>query len=141
MISLTEARALAAAARENTAAGLEAREQLADVVEQLADAMESARGARLIHSSVRKLIDEKTHAPKRVHAYLTANGWERIGEYSTSSDWRHMGDGPDWAVRVLDSADFVDYGQHLASTVETLAEHRGVGELQVLADIAEAGDA
>lgn len=40
-INLAEARALAAAAREDTSAGLEARERLADVVDALVDRLDA----------------------------------------------------------------------------------------------------
>lgn len=44
-MNLDQARALAAAARENTSAGLEAREQLADLIDQLADALDGFLGS------------------------------------------------------------------------------------------------
>lgn len=44
-LNLTAARALAAAAREDTSAGLEAREKLADIVDQLAGALDGFLGA------------------------------------------------------------------------------------------------
>jgi hypothetical protein len=137
-VNLDQARALAVASRENTAAGLEAREQLANVVDQLAGVVETAYACKIAQRSVRPLVDKNAHTPARVRAYLLANGWTCERQHARSSDWRHE-DGH-LLTHLLDDDKFSDYEKVTAFLVAEAAITAGTGELKVLADIVVAGD-
>jgi hypothetical protein len=127
---LTQARALAAAARAETLQGLTAQARLADVVEALCDALEAARSLRLARPS--EAVDPAVHAPERIAAYLTARGWspcDRFGPHWTSDEH------PDMILHAHRIATAADYLKRTGLLVSDLAELGGCGELQVLSDI------
>lgn len=85
-------------------------------------------------------VDPAVHTPQRVIAHLERLGWVREGGGRVAELWRQPGE---QALRVTVPLvpDSPDYEKVLGFLVSDLARAHGVGELQVLKDIAEAGDA
>lgn len=109
--------------------------------------LDQARTLRIVRRSVVEMVDPAVHTPARIRAYLTARGWERFRCGRGATQWRIESlTRPGWAERgsvvtVLDETDWSDYAEVVARVVVDLAELHGMGELRVLADIAEAEDA
>lgn len=105
--------------------------------------LEVARSVRLEWASIRGAVNPEVHTPARTVAYLKAHGWVKDWERRGGEDWH---DQPDrdgkmrYAFVPLDTG-FVDWDKRMAELVRDLADAYGMGELQILADIAEAGDA
>jgi hypothetical protein len=91
-----------------------------------------ARSYRLASPS--KAVDRAVHTPERVAAYLTARGW------SPRPKERNLWDSADGreTVHVHYVATASDYAKRTGLLVSDLASVYKTGELQVLADIAEA---
>jgi len=104
--------------------------------------LDQARSLRIVPRSLEPLIDPAVHSPGRLRAYLAARGWVLHEQYPEASHWRHDTkirrgwDADHSLVLVLDSTRFSDYAQRIAETAVDMADFEGVGELQVLADIA-----
>lgn len=161
-VDLMRAAGIALTARQDTSAGLLAREHLAPMVgdmvaeigtlretvaayrEDLEDARAEsnlARSVRLEWPSIRTAVDPNVHTGARTIAYLKAHGWSKDHDRRGGEDWH---DQPDrdgkmrFAFVPLDTS-FVDWDKRMAELVHVLADLNGTGELGVLADIAEAG--
>lgn len=154
-VDLMRAADIVLTARQDTSAGLVARrEQLVPIVgdmvteigalretadayrEDLEDArtaLANARSFRLVHPFM--AVDPAVHTPERVGAYLAARGWRRrVKEYNFwDLDTRKT-------VFVHREATASDYASRTGLLVSDLASIYKTGELQVLADIAEAGN-
>lgn len=166
MIDLTQARALAVAARADTSDGLEARELLPGVVDRLshdllkaqargdhwkraatemerdrdrlAAQLREARSLRLAHPA--DAVDPERHTPERVITYLRKLGWVREGGAEIAELWRHPTDAKRRVMLPLHPG-AVDYARALGFLVSDLADLYGPGQLVVLAAIEAAGDA
>jgi hypothetical protein len=138
MPSVAAARIVAASLRVPTGDGLAAPD-VADLIDGLTDALETAYACMIVQRSVRLLVDKTVHTPARIRAYLLASGWVCERQRERSSDWRHEAKG--LIGHLLDDDSYSDYEKVTALLVTEAAITAGVGELQVLADIAEAGDA
>lgn len=153
-------------ARQNTSAGLVARETLVDVAALMfneltvlrgtvqayredledADAYEKlgerdlVRSVRLEWSSIRAAVNPEVHTPARAVAYLVAHGWVKDSDRRGGENWH---DAPDrngrsrW-VFVPTNASFVGWDKRMAELVRGLADAHGCGEMGVLAAIAAA---
>lgn len=116
-------------------------------VEALLAQLDQARTLRITYKSFLGLVDPAVHTPARIRAYLAARGWELIKRPPGATQWRIDGlTRPGWTgqgsvVTVLDETIWSDYAEVVARVVVDLAELHGMGELRVLADIAEAEDA
>ena len=112
-------------------------------LEALLASLDQARSLRLEWPSIRAAINPDVHTGARAIAYLKARGWEKDHDRHSGEDWH---DGPDSQGRMrfvfvpLDQS-FGDWDKRMARLVKDLADAHGTGELGVLADIAEAGDA
>jgi hypothetical protein len=102
-------------------------------VEALLAMLDQARSYRLASPS--KPVDPAVHTPERVAAYLTARGWRQRAKERSLWDL----DGRE-TVHVHAVATASDYVGRTGLLVSDLAAIYGTGELQVLADIAVAGD-
>lgn len=80
-------------------------------------------------------VDPAVHTPARVYAYLSARGWQQRPKQYGFWDL-----GNDETVFVHRVATASDYAGRTGLLVSDLAAIYGTGELQVLADIAEAGN-
>ncbi len=135
MIDLPEACALAERARENTADGLTAREELPGLVDRLAVELREARSLRLAHPA--DAVDPGVHTPERVRAHLRRLGWAREAGGRTAELWHPVGaPGPRVTVPLIPTAP--DYAKRLGFLVSDLADLYGPGQLVVLASIAAA---
>ena len=116
-------------------------------VDALLALLDQARTLRISHKSVIGLVDPAVHTSARIRACLAARGWEQIREGRGATQWRIDSlTRPGWTgqgsvVTVLDETDWSDYADAVARVVADVAGLHGTGELQVLKDIAEAGDA
>lgn len=97
--------------------------------------LDRARSFRLASPST--AVNPEVHTPERVAAYLTARGWVRRPKDRNLWD---LADGSE-TVHVHSVADAPDYAKRTGLLVSDLASIYGTGELQVLADIEEAGHA
>lgn len=110
--------------------------------DRLADLDLRARSLRIVARSLEPLIDPAVHCPGRLRAYLAARGWVLHEQHPEASHWRHDTkirrgwEAQHSLVLMLDSTRFSDYAQRMAETAVDMADFEGVGELQVLADIA-----
>lgn len=137
MTNLTTARIVAASLRVPTGDGLTAPD-VADLIDELADALESARSLRLDHPSA--AVNRAVHTPGRVTAHLRALGFEAYSTRRTASCWAHGTRPDDFFVSVPLIPTASDYCGRVGILAAMLADKYGTGELQVLADIADAGD-
>lgn len=104
-------------------------------LEALLAKLDRARSLRLARPS--EAVDPTVHNPERIAAYLTARGWsecDRFGHHWISDQW------PEVVLTVHTVAGASDYLKRTGILVTDLADLEGCGELQVLADIAVAGD-
>ncbi len=102
-----------------------------------------ARSLRLEWPSVRAAVNPDVHTPARTVAYLKGRGWVKDWERRGGEDWHDQPDrdGKMRYVFVPLETGFVDWDKRMAMLVRDLADAYGTGELGVLADIVEAGDA
>jgi hypothetical protein len=110
--------------------------------ERIAPELALARSLRLEWPSIREAVNPDVHTPARTVAYLAAHGWVKDHERRGGEDWHdqpHRDGRAHWVFVPLDTS-FADWDKRMAVLVRDLADMRDVGELQVLADIAEAGD-
>lgn len=151
-------------ARHDTSAGLVAREELLPVVggmvaevgllrdtvtayredlEDMRAEVNLARSLRLEWSSTRAAVNPDVHTPARTIAYLKALSWVLDYDRNTGQFWRDKPDrdGRSHFVFVPVDQECEDWDKKMAELVRHLANILGVGELQILADIAEAGNA
>lgn len=103
-------------------------------VEAVLTLLDKARSFRLAAPSA--AVDAAVHTPERVAAYLTARGWQQRATEPTL--WDSI-DGRE-TVHVHRVGKARDYKGRTGLLVSDLASIYGTGELQILADIAEAGD-
>lgn len=156
MIDLMAVTELILAARHDTADGLTARERLIPVAAAMADEiavlretvmaygediadlrkeLEKLRRYRLEHPA--DAVNPYVHTPQRVIAYLRSLGWVREGGAEIAEMWRHPDD-PQRQVMLSLHPHAVDYARVTGFLASDIASSLGVGEAQVLADIAAA---
>ncbi len=102
-------------------------------VAELDAELKLARSHRIASPS--KAVDPTVHTPERIAAYLIARGWRPRPGSRNLWDLRD-----EETVHVHHAATASDYLGRTGLLVSDLASAYGQGELQVLADIAEAGD-
>jgi hypothetical protein len=96
--------------------------------------LDQARSLRL--ASPYLAVDPTVHTPERVAAYLTARGWRQ--REAEPGFWDLGGLETVFVHRVATASDYARRTGLLASDLASIYK---TGELQILADIAEAGDA
>lgn len=118
-------------------------ENLEQAAAALAVQLQAARSLRLEWPSIRAAANPEIHTPARTIAYLTAQGWVKDHERLGGENWHSQpgGEGRVTYVFVPLITNFVDWDKRMAELAYDLADARGTGELQILADIAEAGNA
>ena len=100
-----------------------------------------ARSLRIARESVCTLVERDVHSPARIRAYLAAHGWVMTSQREDVSGWRFTDrDGIHHDIGVLAGTGEDDYVTFTAAQVCAIATAHQTGELQVLHDIAEAGD-
>ena len=109
-------------------------------LDQARAALDRAAERAIRLGCVAAAIDPAVHTPERVTAHLGRLDWIREGGGRIAELWRQPGE---QALRVTVPLipDGSDYERVLGFLVSDVARAHGVGELQVLKDIAEAGDA
>jgi hypothetical protein len=109
--------------------------------ERIAPELALARTLRLEWPSIRASLNPEMHTPARTVAYLAAHGWVKHRERPGAEVWEHADSGGRVLVFVPLDTSYGDWDKRMAEMVSVLAECHSIGELGVLADIAEAGDA
>lgn len=112
-------------------------------VEEVSAELALARSLRLEWPSIRTALNPDVHTPARTVAYLKARSWEKDYDRRGGECWHDQPDrdGKMRFVFVPLDPSFADWDKRMAELVHDLADACGTGELGVLADIAEAGDA
>lgn len=103
---------------------------------QIGAELAAARSLRLDRPS--QAVDPAAHTPARVLAYLRGLGWVREGGAEIAELWRDPESGQRVTVSLHPNAS--DYAKTVGFLASDLATLRGTGELQILSEIAEAGD-
>lgn len=106
---------------------------------QVGAELAAARSLRLDRPS--QAVDPAVHTPGRVRCYLKAHGWHLIAERETYDLWQLGHEQMASAVCVPTKPQASDYCKRLGIAAGVLAREYGTGELQILAEIVEAGDA
>lgn len=115
-------------------------EALLALLDQARTALTAATERALRLGCVAAAVDPAVHTPQRVTAHLEQLGWTREGGGRLAELWRQPGEQAR-RVTVPLIPDSPDYEKVLGFLVSDLARAHGVGEVQVLKDIAEATDA
>lgn len=110
------------------------------LLDQARTALDRAAERAIRLGCVAAAIDPAVHTPERVTAHLGRLDWVREGGGRVAELWRQPGEQAR-RVTVPLIPDSPDYEKVLGFLVSDIARAHGVGELQVLHDIGEAGDA
>ncbi len=112
-------------------------EALLALLDQAREEVTRVRSLRLDRPS--QAVDPAVHTPAQVLAYLRELGWEREGGADIAELWRDPVSGQ--RVTVSLHPDAPDYARRMGELASDLATLHGMGELQILAEIAEGSGA